>query len=375
MVGKMFLHNEMRQLLRPLHPDSDLAGFDTLEDPCCNKLCKNPRVRLRVVCGSCLLNRYCSEECQKQDNESHIPLCKVIQRIASTVWLSWGDEMANILETARTRSETMEKMLELMVEANEKDLNEEKWTKPVGLDDPLEETRHNYEMLAGKVVVMVLHLHLGAPHIAHEIMLSTEPVVQIFSDGMQAMRDGYNTSKYARERADALKILELYEHKTSTIAALLRGVLMDSRWQMRENVIARTQDMLKLQVVGHRIVFVELVNLMTLQVKYTTESGMMFRKFYAEYDLYYTVRKYWTSHKKAHEDSRLECIRGVFVRTKEMYAPMLDLFNKCKSQLHSSRHSQHMQMILDDMVVKLKLFESGNALPMGRQTYMRLPPT
>ena len=144
---------------------------------------------------------------------------------------------------------------------------------------------------------------------------------------------------------------------------------------MRENSIARTQDKLKFQVVGHEIVFVELVNLMTQQLKYTADSGMMFRNFFAEYDLYFTVRKYWASHKRAHEDSRLESIRGVFVRTKEMYAPMLDLFNRCKSQLLCSRHSAHMQMILDDMQVKLKLFELGNPLPMGRQTYMRLPPT
>ena len=67
-------------------------------------------------------------------------------------------------------------------------------------------------------------------------------------------------------------------------------------------------------------------------------------------------------------------MRCVFLRTKEMYAPMLELMGKCKAQRQCRMYEEHMQTIFDDMHVKLKLFQTGNPLP-EFVPCLRLPPT
>jgi len=189
-------------------------------------------------------------------------------------------------------------------------------------------------------------------------------------------RAGYEANtKNPTERKYALSLLDKFEYRISDIVAVLCSASEDERWQMRETSIARLQYTLNNSKLHcHVVMFTELVTQMILQIKFTTDSSMLFRTFYAEYNLYHAVRKYWSIYKKAHEDIIFRDIRSVFLRTKEMYAPMLELMAKCKAQQHCRMYSEHMQTIFDDMHAKLKLFTTGNPLP-EFVACLRLPPT
>jgi len=377
-VNDMTVDGAILQLKRPEHPDSNVSGYETLENPCANKRCHKPISPLTVVCGECVLAHYCCYDCQLEDASEHGPLCRGLQQIGSTAWLTWGDRMKEILNSTSDAAETREKMLDLLIDTKTKLEEEEKFTSPLN-EKPLEECQHNFTMLDLKLRLMVLHLQLGAPHISLGILKSSWTIVDNFTDTMKTVRDIYQTGKKDIDIRSAKEILDIFEPQMVNVRTLLHAVSMDTRWQMRENTGLRTEHLLTMVTSssmqhGHEKVFIELVEIHQAQIKFTTESSMLFRTFYAEWDLYHAVRKYWSCNKQAHVDYQLECISDVFPRTKKMHAPMLALFSKCKAQLLCRNNSRHMKMIMDDMQAKLKVYESGNPLPMNR-VFLRLPPT
>jgi len=324
-----------------------------------------------------VLAHYCSEKCQIEDASEHKPLCKGLQKIGCTVWLTWGSEIKEILNTTSDAAETKEKLIDLLIATQKQIVEEDKFSLPLN-EKPLAECQHNFRMLNLKLTLMVLHMHLGAPHIALNIMNSSLTIMDNFTVTMQTVRDIYETGTNEIDITSARKILDIFEPQMVDVRTLLRAVSMDTRWQMRENTSLRIQYLLTIVTsrmqLEHGKIFIELVEIHQAQIKFTTESSMLFRTFYAEWDLYYAVRKYWACNKQAHVDYHLDCISDVFPRTKKMHAPMLALFARCKAQLFCRNNSRHMQMIMDDMQAKLNLYESGNPLPENR-VFLRLPPT
>ena len=304
-------------------------------------------------------------------------MCKGLQKIGCTVWLTWGSEIKEILNTTSDAAETKEKLIDLLIATQKQIVEEDKFSLPLN-EKPLAECQHNFRMLNLKLTLMVLHMHLGAPHIALNIMNSSLTIMDNFTVTMQTVRDIYETGTNEIDITSARKILDIFEPQMVDVRTLLRAVSMDTRWQMRENTLVRIQYLLSILTpcmqLNHEKIFIELVELHQAQIKFTTESSMLFRTFYAEWNLYVAVRKYWACNKQAHVDYQLDCISDVFPRTKKMHAPMLALFSKCKAQLFCSHTSRHMQMIMHDMQAKLNLYESGNPLTEYR-VFLRLPPT
>jgi len=282
--------------------------------------------------------------------------------------------MGEILNSTSSPAETKERLLDMLIDTSTQLTKEEKWTLPLN-EEPMAECVHNFKMLNMKVTLMVLHMHLGAPHIAWAIRSASMEVAEGFTETMTNVRRCYEESRIEADVNSARTILETFEPQMADIRTLLHAASMDTRWQMLENQILRAQFLLAAYMeLDHETIFIELVKILNVQIKFTAESSMLFRNFYAEWNLYYAVRKYWACNKQAHVDYHLDCISDVFPRTKKMHEPMLALFGKCKAQLLCKNSSRHMQTIMDDMQAKLNLYESGNPLPENR-VFLRLPPT
>jgi len=371
----MRLHHKMRLMQRPLHPDNDpLSGLDTLQEPCGYAKCKNPTGNLTVFCGTCGIERYCDETCLKNALESHKGECHAISRVGGMAWLTYGQDRGTILNFREDHKRTAQHFLEWLKVIKSEKTEEMAWKSSVE-SDPMAETQHEWNLLRLEVMLMVAHLHLGVPHIAYQIMLLCGEKLSNFCDVMRRIDDIHDTAPNPSDKQFARLLLDKFDPKQRQVCAVLDGANDDVLWQMRETSIARLQYTLHHSKSHcHNVMFRELVKQMKRQIEATVKCGMFFRYFYAEYNLYSAVRKFWAENKKAHEDIAFKDMRCDFLRTKEMYAPMLEVMRQCKAQKKCNIYKDLLETIFADMEVKLKLFQTGNPLPES-VPWLRLPPT
>jgi len=296
-----------------------------------------------------------------------------MSRIGGMVWAMFGVERSTVLAMDDPNA-VAQFFLDLLRETKRLKTAEEAVEK-AEKSDPSAETQHEWNLLHYEVMLMIAHLHLGVPHIAYQIMLLCVDKLAYFSEVMDKIHDIHDTSENPSDQAYARSLLAIYEPKRKQIHAVLEAAKDDVLWQMRETSIARLQHTLyHSKPHCHNTMFRELVHQMSRQIQYTVQCGMYFRCFYSEYNLYWAVRKFWGDNKKAHEDIAFKDLRCVFLRTKEMYAPMMELMQQCKAQKFCDIYKALLETIFADMEVKLKLFQTGNRLP-EFVPWLRLPPT
>jgi len=283
-LKKMTQDLVLRRLRLPRDPASDWTGWATLERPCGNPTCRGVSTCVSFFCGGCGCIAYCTSQCQHTHYTMHKKVCNLVRMNGRCVVYCYSDRILQAQQEmdAHESPEGNKHMTRLrkqlysdMCVLEEASLRE---------DFPFGRLAVNWERLQLHLLCCVVNLHEAVPH--HNVLLLEKA---------HARLNEYAEVVVERESSTFADILE-YFYRIQSATKALHKLQLETKYWMLEIRITRTKNtMCDYDDALTMILFTTIVDLLSAQAAFAEQHDMLCRQFYAEWDLYYQLRKYQLS--------------------------------------------------------------------------------
>ena len=283
-LQKMMQHLVLRRLRLPRDPASDWTGWETLEQTCGNPTCPAMWSCVRSFCSGCGCIAYCSSQCQRAHYAEHKDVCNLVRLNGRCVVYCYSDRILQAQQEmdAHENPESNKHMTRLRKQLySDMRVLEEASLRE---DFPFGRLAVNWERLQLHLLCCVVNLHEAVPH--HNVLLLEEAHTRL---------NAYALVVVQRENCTFAEVLE-YFYRIQSATKALHKLQLETKYWMLEIRISRTKyTMCNCNDFVSLSLFTTIIDLFSNQAAFAEQHDMLCRQFYAEWDMYYQLRKYQLS--------------------------------------------------------------------------------